>query len=102
MSSFKKSLRENFKFMLAAFAFVLPIILSGGVFAGLMFGAVIPAIQSWSVTAMFVEANYGAVSVIAIIIVIALMLVFSAVYTTIAEAIIDSREKRRKQRKCEA
>ena len=102
MSSFKKSLRENFKFMLEAFAFVLPIILSGGVFAGLMFGAVIPAIQSWSVTAMFVEANYGAVSVIAIIIVIALMLVFSAVYSTIAEAIIDSREKRRKQRKCEA
>ena len=98
MSSFKKSLGENFKFMLAAFAFVLPIILSGGVFAGLIFGAV----QSWSVTAMFVEANYGAVSVIAIIIVIALMLVFSAVYSTIAEAIMDSREKRRKQRKCEA
>lgn len=102
MSSFKKSLRENFKIIFATLAFELPIFASGGLFYYLIFGVAMPAIRDWSVTAEYVEANEEAVFVVAIVVLATLVFAFIGVYLTITEILMRLREERREQRKCEA
>ena len=102
MSSFKKSLAENFKIIFVTLAFDLPIFAAGGLFSYLIFGVAMPAIRDWSVTAEYVKANEEAVFAMAIIVVATLVFAFIGVYLTIAEILMRLREERRKQRRCEA
>lgn len=101
MSSFKKSLRENFKFICwAIVCVVLPVLIIEGASFLLMLAVVLPAISSWSVTADFVAAHH--VGVFSALCVVALVLAFIglAFYMSFKDVLEESKE-RRKQRKCE-
>ena len=57
MSSFKKSLRENFKIIFATLAFELPIFASGGLFYYLICSKALSAVGAFSSSSLFALAG---------------------------------------------
>ena len=102
MGNFKKSLRENFKFICWAIVWiVLPVLITEGASLLLMLAVVFPAISSWSVTADFVAAHHWGVIIALCVAALVLEFIGIAFYLSFIDALEESKE-RREQRKCEA